>query len=87
MKMEVSPEFLLYMSFIGTASTALMQLLKQALPLSKKYIPLFTLGLGVGLALVPFPFTSVALAERVWAGALAGLGGTGIFENVQKSRK
>lgn len=85
--MEVSPEFLLYMSFIGTASTALMQLLKQAIPLSKKYIPLFTLGIGVGLALAPFPFTSVALAERVWAGALAGLGGTGIFENVQQSRK
>lgn len=85
--MEVSPEFLLYMSFIGTASTALMQLLKQALPLPKKYIPLFTLGLGVGLALVPFPYTNAVLAERVWAGVLAGLGGTGIFENVQKSRK
>ena len=85
--MEVSAEFLLYMSFIGTASTALMQLLKQALQLPKKYIPLLTLGIGAVLALVPFPYTSAALAERVWAGVLAGLGGTGIFENVEKSRK
>ncbi len=85
--MEVSPEFLLYMSFIGTASTALMELLKRVAPVPIKYIPLFTLGIGVVLALMPFPFVNAVLAERVWAGVLAGLGGTGMFENLKQSSR
>ncbi|WP_179124075.1 holin [Marinococcus halophilus] len=85
--MEISTEFLLYMSFIGGVSTALMQLLKNALTLPKKYVPLLTLGLGVLLALIPFPFVDVALAERIWAGALSGLGGTGIFEAIRQDKQ
>ena len=85
--MEISTEFLLYMSFIGGVSTALMQLLKNALPLPKNYVPLLTLAVGVLLALIPFPFVDVALAERIWAGALSGLGGTGLFEAVRRDKK
>lgn len=85
--MEISTEFLLYMSFIGGVSTALMQLIKTSLPLPKNYVPLLTLGIGVLLALIPFPFVDVALAERIWAGALSGLGGTGLFEAVRQDKK
>ncbi|EDN8811011.1 holin [Listeria monocytogenes] len=79
--MEFGKEVLLYMTFLTIAATALVQVIKQAGIFPSKYLPLISLVVGVALGgLATYLPEAGPLPVMLWAGGLAGLGGTGLFE-------
>lgn len=48
---------------------------------------LIALIAGILLGAVAFPFTELGAVERLWAGALAGLGAMGLFDLGQSAKK
>lgn len=61
--------------------TALTELIKKTVPnLSKNLVPIIAFVLGVVLGLLSYPFTELPIDQRAWAGAIAGLAATGLYE-------
>ncbi|TDQ39250.1 holin [Aureibacillus halotolerans] len=75
-------EVLLFASVLVGVVTALTQIIKTAVPhLSKNYVPLIALCLGVLVGAAAYPFAEgLDLTARLWAGGFAGLASTGLFE-------
>lgn len=48
--------------------------------LNKNFIPLIAFAAGIFIGFAGQPFTDLDLVLRLWAGALAGLASTGLFE-------
>ncbi|MFD2046659.1 holin [Ornithinibacillus salinisoli] len=67
--------------------TALVEVVKKTFALPKNIIPITSLVVGLGIGAVAYPFTDMDLVLRLWAGGLAGLAGTGLFELVKKTGK
>ena len=44
------------------------------------FIPLIAFAVGIFIGFVAYPFTELPLDLRLWAGGLAGLASTGLFE-------
>lgn len=65
---------------------ALVQLIKGSINLPKKSLPLLSFAFGVIVAALAYPFTDLDLTLRLWAGAIAGLGGTGFFEMLKQAK-
>lgn len=59
---------------------AVVELAKKAVNIKKNYVPLIAVVLAVMIAAVAYPFTELNLVMRLWAGLLAGLASTGLFE-------
>ncbi len=64
-----------------------VQLIKVSVNVSKNLIPLIGLVMGLIIGAVAYPFTDLSLALRLWAGGLAGLSATGLFEQAFSQRK
>lgn len=78
---------LILVSIISAAVIALTELTKQSIPaMPKNLVPVVGLIIGLVVAAVAYPFTDLGLVERLWAGGLAGLGGTGLYELGFKNR-
>jgi len=78
-------EFIIvFATIIAPLSAAFVELLKVTFKISKNYIPLLSVVVGIVLAIVAYPFTDLDLINRIWSGALAGLSGTGMYELVAK---
>ncbi|TDQ39787.1 holin [Aureibacillus halotolerans] len=60
--------------------TALVEILKRAFRVPKHMLPLLSVIVGLVLGGLAFPFMELELSLRLWAGGLAGLAGTGLFE-------
>jgi hypothetical protein len=60
--------------------TAGINLLKKSVPLKKNLVPSISFVFGLVLGVVAYPFTDLDLTLRLWAGGIAGLGATGLFE-------
>lgn len=60
--------------------TGAVQLLKKTYPIPKNWIPLIALLLGIALGFFSTPFSMLDTASRLWAGGMAGLSSTGLFE-------
>ncbi|MFT8317005.1 MAG: holin [Sporolactobacillus sp.] len=60
--------------------TGLVQLLKISFPILKKWIPLSAVLIGILIGFLATPFSDLDPASRLWAGGLAGLSSTGLFE-------
>lgn len=56
------------------------ELVKRSLPTKKNYIPLIAFVMGIFIGIVSFPFTELEVTLRLWAGGIAGLANTGLFE-------
>lgn len=59
---------------------AVVELAKKVVNIKKNYVPLIAVVLAVMIAAAAYPFTELNLVIRLWAGLLAGLASTGLFE-------
>lgn len=73
-------EIMIFSTVLVPIITGLVQLVKNSVNIPKTTVPAvaFIVGLIVGLA--AYPFSDLDVVLRLWAGALAGLGATGLFE-------
>lgn len=75
---------LAFASVLAPIVSALVQLTKKTVNVNKNYIPLVSFLIGILLGIFAYPFTGLALVPRIWAGGVAGLAATGLFEMVKK---
>lgn len=75
-------EVLVFATIISPVILALVNMVKGAFPIPKNLIPLAALVLGLVVGFAAQPFTELDLTLRLWAGGLAGLAATGLFELV-----
>lgn len=59
---------------------SLVELLKITINMPKRIVPLLSFLIGIGIGFISTPFTELELVLRLWAGGLAGLSATGLFE-------
>lgn len=62
--------------------TALVQLVKTTINMKKRFVPLTGLIIGILIGFAAQPITDLDLVLRLWAGGIAGLSATGLFELV-----
>lgn len=60
--------------------TAVTQLIKTTISMPKKMVPFCALVAGILLGLAAVPLTDLDWITRLWAGGLAGLSSTGLYE-------
>ncbi|KMK76073.1 holin [Alkalihalobacillus pseudalcaliphilus] len=71
---------LIFATILSPVILALVQLVKRTVSIPKNYIPLLSFVVGLAVGGVAYPFTDLDLALRLWAGGIAGLSATGLFE-------
>ncbi|CQR48055.1 Phage holin [Paraliobacillus sp. PM-2] len=64
--------------------TALVELVKKTVALPKNIIPMISFIIGIIIGAISYPFTTMDLVLRLWAGGFAGLSATGLFEIMNK---
>lgn len=69
-----------FASFLAVFVMALVQLVKNVVNLPRNIVPLVGLMIGLLVGLASYPFTDMTVPLRLWAGGLAGLSATGLFE-------
>lgn len=80
MQNEVLNTVLTFASVLAAVVLALVQLAKTTVNLPKNIVPLVSVLIGILVGAASFPFTDLDLVLRLWAGGLAGLSATGLFE-------
>jgi len=80
-------QVMLFATVLAPIVTALVELAKRTARVPKKYVPAVSFVIGLFVGFVAQPFTDLELVLRLWAGGLAGLGGTGLFELVKQSKR
>ena len=73
-------EVLAFATVILPVVVALVEVIKRGLHLDTRYAPMVALLMGAVIGALAYPFTDFGLVERLWAGALAGLGAMGLFD-------
>jgi len=73
---------LLFATVIVPIVLGVVELIKRSVSekLNKNLIPLIAFAVGIFIGFAAQPFTDLDLVMRIWAGALAGLASTGLFE-------
>ncbi|WP_251038278.1 holin [Paenibacillus albidus] len=71
---------LAFASVLAVFVMALVQLVKNSVNLPKTIVPAVGLVIGLLVGALAYPFTEMDLVLRLWAGGLAGLSATGLFE-------
>jgi hypothetical protein len=77
---EALSNVLAFASVLAVFVMALVQLVKNSVNLPKQVVPAVGLAIGLIVGAVSYPFTDMTLVLRLWAGGLAGLSATGLFE-------
>lgn len=80
MNNEALNNVLAFASVLAVFVLALVQLVKNTVDLPRNLIPAVGLFIGLLVGAVAYPFTDMNLVLRLWAGGLAGLSATGLFE-------
>lgn len=80
MQNEILTNVLAFASVLSVFVLALVQLVKTTVNLPKNWIPFIGVLIGVLVGAAAYPFTEMELVLRLWAGGLAGLSATGLFE-------
>lgn len=75
-------EVLLFATVIVPIVLGVVELIKKTVSetLSKNFIPLIALAVGIFIGFAGQPFTDLDLVMRLWSGFLAGLSATGLYE-------
>lgn len=81
---EVMQQVLIFTTILAPIVAAVVQVVKQTVTLPNNVLPILSLVIGLAVGSVAFPFTEMDLVLRLWAGAFAGLGGTGLYELLAK---
>ena len=84
MENEVMVQVLLFATVLTPIATALVELIKKTINIPVNFLPLISLITGIVVGLAAEPFTDLDVVLRLWAGAFAGLSGTGLYELVRK---
>ncbi|KYG32148.1 holin [Alkalihalobacillus trypoxylicola] len=71
---------LIFATVLSPIILALVELVKSTVNVSKNYIPLMAFIIGLIIGALAYPFTDLELVLRLWAGGIAGLSATGLFE-------
>ena len=71
---------LLFATVISPVILALVELIKRSVSFPKNYVPAVAFVVGLLVGVVAFPFTDLSVSLRLWAGGLAALAATGLFE-------
>jgi len=72
-------EILAMATVIAPITWGVLQVVKHATKVNKRYIPLLALIVGVVLGLIA-TFLDADITIRMWAGGISGLASTGLFE-------
>lgn len=80
MENQVLDSVLTFASVLAVFVLALVQLVKSTVNVPKNIVPLIGLVVGLVVGAAAFPFTDLELALRLWAGGIAGMSATGLFE-------
>ncbi|WP_053219576.1 holin [Virgibacillus senegalensis] len=75
---------LMFATVLFPIVSALVELVKKTFKLPKNIIPSISLLIGMIIGTIAYPFTEMDVILRLWAGGIAGLAGTGLFELVKK---
>lgn len=78
---------MVFATVIMPIATALVELVKRTISTPKNIVPLLSFIVGLIVGVIAYPFTDLDLALRLWAGGLAGLAGTGLFEITMNRRE
>lgn len=73
-------DVLIFATILAPIILAVVQLVKVTVNIPKNYIPLIAFAVGIFIGFAASPFTDLELVLRLWAGGLAGLSATGLFE-------
>ncbi|OAB41432.1 holin [Paenibacillus glacialis] len=71
---------LAFASVLAVFVLAGVQLVKSVVNVNKNVLPLIGLLIGLIVGFISYPFTNLELVLRLWAGGVAGLSATGLFE-------
>ncbi|MBP1971103.1 hypothetical protein J2Z83_003242 [Virgibacillus natechei] len=72
-------EILMLATLAAPVTNALIQAVKMAVVINKRFTPLMAAVIGVGLGAAAF-FVDAGIVERMWAGGISGLASVGLFE-------
>jgi len=84
--MELFNRVMVFASVLSVIILAAVQLVKKTIPIPNNFVPLVGLIVGLLIGWASQPFTDLNLTSRLWAGALARLSATGLFELVLSNR-
>lgn len=73
-------EVLVLATILAVIITSLVEVVKHTVNVPKRALPIIGLALGLVVGALSYPFTSLDLTMRLWAGAFSGLGARGFFE-------
>ncbi|UPK47242.1 holin [Paenibacillus pabuli] len=71
---------LTFASVLAVFVLAAVQLVKNTVKMPSNIVPIVGLVLGLLIGAAAYPFTTLDVTLRLWAGGLAGLSATGLFE-------
>lgn len=71
---------LTFASVLAVFVLAAVQLVKNTVKLPSNVVPVIGLLIGLLIGAAAYPFTTLDVTLRLWAGGLAGLSATGLFE-------
>ncbi|MBY0011514.1 holin [Paenibacillus typhae] len=80
MQNEVLTSVLAFATVIAVFVLAAVEAIKRTVNVRRNALPAVGLVVGLLIGWVAYPFTELDLVLRLWAGALAGLSATGLFE-------
>lgn len=72
-------EILMMATIIAPVTSGVIQMIKKATQINKKYLPAIATLVGIGLGAVAY-FLDAEIGLRIWAGGISGLAATGLFE-------
>jgi hypothetical protein len=80
-------EVLIFSTVLGAIITALVQLVKKTVTVKNNLVPSISFVIGLLVGAAAYPFTDLDLVLRLWAGGIAGLTATGLYETVVSNRQ
>ncbi|WP_340005170.1 holin [Paenibacillus sp. FSL K6-0276] len=83
---KILDDVMAFASILAVFVLALVQLVKNSINIPRNAVPIIGLLIGLLIGAVAYPFTELDIVLRLWAGGLAGLSATGLFELVFKDR-
>lgn len=70
---------------IAPITSGVVQAIKSATGVKKRYLPVLAMAVGIVLGAAAF-FVEIGIGERIWAGGISGLASVGLFELSKKSK-
>ncbi|MEK3664022.1 holin [Paenibacillus sp. FSL F4-0236] len=84
---EILDDVMAFALILAVFVLALVQLVKNSINIPRNAVPVIGLLIGLLIGAAAYPFTDLDIVLRLWAGGLAGLSATGLFELAFKDRR